>query len=141
MLWVLTFVYLNVIIHSVFVRTYNLAMKLAPEGKHAAFVQDKKASSLKKVRLPKDALPGSLAMTRRKCGTKTCHCAKGEGHPQWMLTFMEDGKKRVERVPEEWVDYVRQRLEEAKRFKENVNQVLLANAELLVLLRKQKQRT
>jgi hypothetical protein len=116
-------------------------MKLVPEGKHAIAIQEKKASRLKKIRLPKDGLPGSLSLTHRKCGTKTCHCAEGQGHPLWMLTYMQEGKKRVERIPEEWVEYVRQHVEETKSFKEDVNQVLLANAELLVLLRKQKQRT
>jgi hypothetical protein len=51
---------------------------------------------------------------------------------------MVGGKKRVERIPEQWVDYVRQRVSEGKEFKENVNQVFAANAELLVLLRKQE---
>ena len=91
--------------------------------------------------MPAEGLPGSLALTHRRCGGKGCHCAEGKGHPVWSLTYMKDGKKHVERIPEEWIEYVRQRVEEGKEFKQDLNQVFVANAELLVLLRKQKQRS
>lgn len=115
--------------------------KIDPKGQQALAIVAKKKSRLRKIRVPQEALPGSLALIHRKCGTKTCHCAEGKGHPLWLLTYMRDGQKRVERIPEEWVAYVRQQVEEAREFKEDLNQVFLANAELLVLLRKQKQRT
>jgi hypothetical protein len=44
----------------------------------------------------------------------------------------------VERVPDEWVETVRQRVEAGRQFKEAVSEVLVANAELLVLWRKQR---
>lgn len=115
-------------------------MKIEPKGELATLVQKKKNFQLKELKVPKEALPGSIALTHRKCGTKTCHCAQGKGHPLWLLTYMAAGKKKVERIPEEWVEYVQQQVEQGKRFKEGVNRIFLANAELLVLLRKQKQR-
>ena len=116
-------------------------MKIEPKGAQASALRRVKQARLRKIRLPVEALPGSLSLTHRKCGKKECHCVRGEGHPLWSLTYMQEGKKRVERIPEEWVEYVRQHVEKGKEFKEGVNQVFLANAELLVLLRKQKQRT
>ena len=112
-------------------------MKIDPKGSRALAIKETKEARLKKIRIPKDALPGSLSLTHRKCGNKTCHCAQGQGHPLWSLTFMRDGKKQVERIPEEWVEYVREHVEKGKEFKEGVNRVFVANAELLVLLRKQ----
>jgi hypothetical protein len=51
---------------------------------------------------------------------------------------MSAGKRRVERVPKEWVDDVRQRVEAGRRFQDALREVLTADAELLVLLRKQQ---
>ena len=83
-------------------------------------------------------LRGSLIVLRRRCGKPTCHCASGEGHPIWFLTFMSEGKRRVERIPKEWADDVRQRVEAGRRFQDALREVLTAEAELLVLLRKQQ---
>jgi hypothetical protein len=54
---------------------------------------------------------------------------------------MVDGKKRIKHIPQDLVEYVRQKVDHGKAFKDALNQILLANIELLVLLRKQKQRT
>ena len=83
---------------------------------------------------------GTVYEQRRKCGKPTCHCASGEGHSAWSLTFMANGKKRVERIPKEWVEEVRRRVGAGREFQDAVREVLTANAELLVLRRKQKAR-
>lgn len=85
----------------------------------------------------RDLLPGSLSVTRRRCGKATCHCAAGEGHLSAYLTFMVDGRKRVERIPAAWVADVRRRVQAGREFKEAVVEVLAANAQLLVLERQQ----
>ena len=113
-------------------------MKIKPKGVHAQVLNRDKRKLLRSLKVPPEGLPGSLALTHRRCGKKTCHCADGQGHALWSLTYMVDGKKRVERIPEQWVEYVRQQVSQGKQFKENVNQVFAANAELLVLLRKQE---
>jgi hypothetical protein len=51
---------------------------------------------------------------------------------------MAHGKRRVERIPQAWVDDVRQQVEAGRAFQDAVREVLAANAELLVLWRKQK---
>lgn len=109
-----------------------------PKGKDAARWRQRKFRALEVLRVPKDALPGSLALTHRRCGKPNCHCASGKGHPVWTLTFMDGGKKRVERIPEEWVDEVRARVEAGRQFKQALGEVLTANAHLLVLWRKQR---
>jgi len=109
-------------------------------GDQAAKLRQRKFERLHGLRLPEDALPGSLALTHRRCGKKTCHCATGEGHPVWTLTFMTEGKKHVEWVPEEWVEEVRRRVEEGRAFKQAVMEVWTANAQLLAMERKQRGR-
>jgi hypothetical protein len=53
---------------------------------------------------------------------------------------MVDGKKRVERIPDEWVEEVRRRVEAGKQFSDAVKEVLACNAQLLALWRKQRRR-
>jgi hypothetical protein len=53
---------------------------------------------------------------------------------------MADGIKRVERIPKEWAEEVRRRVKAGREFQLAVKQVFSANAELLVLGRKQKQK-
>ena len=86
------------------------------------------------------AFPASRAETHRRCGKASCHCAEGKGHPVWSLTFRLRGRKRVERIPEGWVEGVRQRVESGRKFKEAVGDVFAINAQLLALGRKQQRR-
>jgi len=115
-------------------------MDIRPKGEQAARLRQRKFRALARLALPPDALPGSLALTHRRCGKATCHCAKGQGHPVWTLTFMVEGKKQVERIPDDWVQEVRQQVEAGRRFREAVKEVLAANAQLLALWRKQRRR-
>jgi hypothetical protein len=109
-----------------------------PKGDEATELRKKKYRRLRALELPEDALPGSLALTHTKCGKPQCHCADGKGHPGWQLTFMVEGKKRVERIPAEWAEEVGRRVEAGRSFREAVGEILTANAELLVLERKQR---
>ena len=109
-----------------------------PKGRQAARLRGRKRQLLARVRLPPQGLPGSLALTHRRCGKASCHCARGKGHPVWSLTFMRRGRKRVERIPDAWVEEVRQRVEKGRKFKEGVGEVFALNAQLLALGRKQQ---
>ena len=102
-------------------------MKVRPKGPQATRLRQRKRQLLARVRLPPDALPGSLAQTHRRCGKPSCHCAQGEGHPVWSLTFLLDGQKYVERIPEDWVEWVRQRVEAGRKFKEAVAEIFARN--------------
>jgi hypothetical protein len=112
----------------------------SPRGAEASRLRRRLRLLLARFRVPEDALPGSLALSHRRCGKPSCHCADGEGHPFWTLTFMAFGKKRVETIPAEWLDAVRPRVEAGRHFKEATAELLRINAELLVLARNQRRR-
>lgn len=113
-------------------------MEVRPKGPEAARLRQRKFELIRRFHLPEDLLPGSLSLSHTRCGKPTCHCASGEGHPAWSLTFMVAGHKRVERIPKEWAEEVRRRVEAGREFQQALREVLTANAQLLVLWRKQK---
>jgi len=111
-----------------------------PKGPQAARLRQRKFELLRRFPIPPDLLPGSLSLSRTRCGKPGCHCARGPGHPAWTFTFMVHGQKRVERIPAQWAEQVRQRVEAGREFQDAVREVLAANAQLLVLARKQRRR-
>ena len=113
------------------------APPLPSKGPQAARLRRRIQHLLDRTRLPPDGLPGSLALSHFRCGKPSCHCADGLGHPTWSLTFMLEGKKRVEKVPPDWLDSIRLRVEQARQFKEAVAEIFTANAQLLALQRDQ----
>ena len=115
-------------------------MKTEPKGAEASRLRQRKFQLLRTLKIPPEALPGSLALTYRRCGKPTCRCAQGEGHPSWSLTFMVGGEKRVEHIPTEWVEEVRRRVELGRQAKETLAEILAANAQLLALERRQRRR-
>ena len=109
-------------------------------GPEAARLRRRARLLLARFHLPDDALPGSLAVSRRRCGKPSCHCAQGDGHPLVTLTFMASGKKRVETIPADWLDAIRPRVQAGRQFKNIAAELLAINAELLVLARQQRRR-
>jgi hypothetical protein len=115
----------------------HAVLKDAARGAVASKLRQRKYTLTRQFGIPEDLLPGSLSLTYSRCGKKTCHCATEQGHPVWLLTFMVGGKKRVERIPQEWSEDVRRRVEAGRAFKEAVAEVFAANAQLLALWRRQ----
>jgi hypothetical protein len=115
-------------------------MEFEPKGDLASRLRQRKFELVRRFHLPEDLLPGSLSLSRLRCGKPTCHCARGEGHPSWTLTFMVQGQKRVQHIPKDGVDEIRRRVEAGREFQEAVREVLAANAQLLVLARKQRRK-
>ena len=111
-----------------------------PKGPEASRLRKRKFDVLRRFAIPADGIGGSLALAHTRCGKESCRCAQGELHTAWRLTFMVDGKRRVEHVPKEWVEEVRQLVEFARDFKEATSAVFAANARLFVLARKQARR-
>jgi hypothetical protein len=110
------------------------------KGDPAARLRQRKYALLRGLEIPLDALPGSLALTHTRCGKPNCQCAASEGHPGWSLTFMVDGKKRVERIPDEWVKQIRPLVEQGREFKDAIAELFAANAQLLALWRRQSKK-
>jgi hypothetical protein len=115
-----------------------MQMKIQPKGPQAAKLRQRKFEILRTLRLPENALPGSLSLSHRRCGKPTCRCASGQGHPLWSLTFMLDGKKQVERIPDDWVEEVSRQVEAGRELKQTIAEFLAANAQLLTLERRQR---
>jgi hypothetical protein len=115
-------------------------MEPQPKGPEAARLRRRKFALIRQFGLPEDLLPGSLSLGHTRCGKATCHCAAGQAHPAWSLTFMANGEKQVVRIPKDWVDDVRRRVAAGRAFQDALREVLTANAELLVLRRKQRPR-
>jgi hypothetical protein len=111
-----------------------------PQGPLAARLRQRKFELLRHLRIPEDGLPGSLSLTHLRCGKPTCHCAEGPGHAVWSLTFMVQGKKRVQHIPKEWLEEVERRVAAGREFQDAVREVLAANAQLLVLARQQEKK-
>jgi hypothetical protein len=111
-----------------------------PRGPQAARLRQRKAQLLQAFAIPDNLLPGSLSLSHLRCGKPTCHCAarKDPGHPIWTLTFMVDGKKHTQHIPQTWVQEVQRRVNAGHEFQDAVREVLAANAQLLVLARKQR---
>ena len=115
-------------------------MKIAPKGSLAARLRQRKFEVLQQFPIPDDLLPGSLVLDYTRCGKPSCHCAKGKGHAAWSLVFMARGKRHAQRIPKEWVEEVQKQVDAGRKFQDAVREVLAANAQLLVLTRKQRHR-
>lgn len=113
-------------------------MKLRPKGHQAARIRQRKFELMRQFQIPDDLLPGSLVLQYNRCGRPNCHCAEGEGHPKWSLTYMADGKKHVQYIPPHLVEEVRQKVRAGRQYQDAVREVLAANAKLLALARKQR---
>ena len=115
-------------------------MKITPKGTLASRLRQRKFALLRQFSIPDDLLPGSLVLDYTRCGKPTCHCAKGKGHAAWSLVFMADGKRHAQRIPKQWVEEVQKQVDAGRKFQDAVREVLTANAQLLVLARKQRHR-
>lgn len=58
----------------------------------------------------------------------------------WQLTFMVDGKKRVQSIPKEWVDQILPLVERGREYKDAVAELFAINAQLLALWLKDKKK-
>lgn len=65
------------------------------------------------------ALKGSLAQVYKPCIRRNCPtCAKGRKHPNYLLAFSENGKRRCLYVPLAMVPFLKQALENGRRIEQ-----------------------
>ena len=78
-------------------------------------------------------LRGSLIERYKRCGRPDCHCAKGRGHgPKYYLSVSYPKQRpRMEYVPEQYLEPVRQRLENYRELRELIEELCVINLELL----------
>lgn len=107
----------------------------SPKNQQASLLRQRKYRLVRRFSLPEDILGGCLAMTHRRCGKPTCHCTYGPGHPMWTLSYSLAGKKRVEVMPEALASELAPLIEQGRKLREAVMEVLAINLQLLRLWR------
>lgn len=112
--------------------------QFSARGVEASLLRQRKYALVRQFGLPENLLGGSLAPTRRRCGKPNCHCRNGEGHLQWSVTFCRSGKKRVERVPLEWLAELEKAVLQTQSYLDAVREVMAINLELLAQTREQE---
>ena len=102
-------------------------------------LRQRKYALVREFRLPDDLVGGCLSQTHRRCGKMNCHCALGRGHAMWSLTSSYRGKRRVERVPQPWLEEVEQAVLRTQAYLDALKEVMAINTELLAQTRTQVQ--
>ena len=109
-------------------------------GADAARLRQRKFALIREFGILENFLLGSLVVTYRRCGKPTCHCASGKGHPMWQLTYMVDGRKRVEAIPKDWAVALLRLVEQGREYKKALAEVGAINAQLLALFKQQQKK-
>ncbi len=108
------------------------------KNREASLLRQRKYRLVRRFGLPENALGGHLAMTYRRCGKPTCHCADGRGHPMWTLSYSFEGKKRVEVLMESLASELAPLVEQGRELREAVMEVLAINVQRLRLWREEQ---
>ena len=116
----------------------NKTILYAAKGAEASKLRQRRRRLARRFAIPDQLLGGSLNRIIRRCGKPTCHCASGDGHPMWTLTYSVDGQRHVEFVPDDLVPFVAPLVEEGRAYRDAVQEILAINAQLLTLWRKQQ---
>jgi hypothetical protein len=99
----------------------------------ASRLRRRKYALVRKFGFPEDLLGGALTLSYRRCGKPTCHCASTQGHPQWVLTYSVEGKRRVQALPADLLEGLRPFAERGREYKDAVAALLAINAQLVTL--------
>ena len=108
------------------------------KNREASLLRRRKYELVRRHGLPENALGGHLAMTYRRCGKPSCHCADERGHPRWTLSYSCAGKKRVEVLPESLASELAPLVDQGREIREAVLEVLAINLQLLRLWREEQ---
>ncbi len=73
-----------------------------------------------------------LRLVDVRCGSPTCHCATGKGHPSYYLVVKRDGKTETRYVRKDRLEEVRGWLRQYKRVKRLVQEISELTLELMV---------
>jgi len=67
---------------------------------HPTLIRRVQAGRLKQLRTVRPFVAATLVQIHARCGNAGCHCATGEGHPRWQLTFKREGQTVAVYVPQ-----------------------------------------
>lgn len=115
-------------------------MYFSVKNRAASLLRQRKYKLVRRFGLAENALGGHLAMTYRRCGKPTCHCAGGRGHPMWTLSYSLKGKKQVEVLPESLASELIPCVEQGRELREAVMELLAINLQLLRLWRQEQRK-
>jgi hypothetical protein len=113
--------------------------QFAATSKEASLLRQRKYALVGQHGIPENIVGGSLSQTHRRCGKGNCHCRNGGGHSLWSVTFCRHGKKRVERVPVEWVAALEAEVLATQEYLDAIKEVMTINIELLAMTRRQEE--
>ena len=85
-----------------------------------------------------DLLGGALTLTHRRCGKAGCHCASGNLHPMWTLTYSVEGSRCVEVIPHDQVEKLKLLVERYREHRDALYELGAINAQLLRLWRQEQ---
>jgi hypothetical protein len=70
------------------------------------------------------ALKGSLALVRKPCIRPDCRaCARGDKHPNYLLTVTQNGRRRCYYVPKAMVPAIRRALTNGRRIEQSLYEI------------------
>jgi hypothetical protein len=108
------------------------------KNREASLLRQRKYKLVRRFGLPENMLGGHLALTHRRCGKPSCHCAGGQGHPVWSLSYSFEGKKRVQSLPKSLAHELAPLVKQGRQLREAVMEVLAINLQLVRLWRVQQ---
>jgi len=112
--------------------------QLGARSREASQLRQRRRQLAQQFGIPESLVGGRLNNSRRRCGKKNCRCASGPGHPQWALTLSQQGTRRVEKVPDEWLEDLEQAVLNTQKYLDAIKEVMAINMELLTLTKKER---
>ena len=112
---------------------------------NSLYFQRRTAALLKRLGQVGPFVAASLVYMPHRCGNPRCHCAKGEKHPSWRLTYKDKNQKTVTvYVPVDMVEEVDQWVKNYRAFKQlagKISDAQLARVRLHVREKRRRSRS
>ena len=112
---------------------------------NSLYFKRRTASLLKRLGQVGPFVAASLVYMPHRCGNPRCHCAKGDKHPSWRLTYKDRKQKTVTvYVPVDMVEEVGQWVSNYRAFKKlaaEISDAQLSRVRLYVREKRRKSRS
>jgi hypothetical protein len=74
-------------------------------------------------------IKGSLTVNRRRCGTSTCRCSRGELHESLAITYKREGRSVLVHVPDHLKQAAQQAVKDYHRLKDLIDEISQINVD------------